>query len=433
MTSAHPPERPRLRVEQALRLLPDVDALDPLRAFLVAASRPGETGILTSERDSTVGKRYFELSELRARVPFAVSRMTEHFVALYEAAVAALEAEQRGDLAESVRALLRAGQREYTAGRTAEARRWYHHALRLAEELRDRRPEIETLRLLGDLESARGRWDHGGRHYQRSLALADAEHDGASAALACQSLGALALTRAEPLGAEAWYTRGLRYAEGQPKLVAELTLGLAEVARFREEPFVARVRLGRVHKTFEALADLRGLARVLICEGQLEAQAGRSAEAVRRFQEALALLARIPDSAMLEMAVRLELSQVYLAAGRLPDVEDEVRRAEEWAIAHNLNRDLARLYLIMGEVRTRQSDENGFVFFEKAIELARDLEPARELEGEAYLGYAVFCRTLGDREAAKAYAEQACTALETVGESRSLVRAHELMQELQHT
>src|SRR5213075_270726 len=62
-----------------------------------------------------------------------------------------------------------------------QAHAWYKQALGLAEQLRDRQPEMEALCNLGRLETARGYLDAGARAFQRSLALAEAEADNAHA------------------------------------------------------------------------------------------------------------------------------------------------------------------------------------------------------------------------------------------------------------
>ena len=112
--SDHPP----IRVERALALLPDLDVLAPLRSFVVSLSRGGR---LAAEPYRTVGKRTIHSTELRALIPRAVGRLADHLSLLYEAAIEALEAEERGDLSSSVHALLAAGEREEAAGRPEAA------------------------------------------------------------------------------------------------------------------------------------------------------------------------------------------------------------------------------------------------------------------------------------------------------------------------
>ena len=409
---------PPLRVEQALRLLPDVDALTPLRALLVSRSRARPS----AEPYRTVGKRFVQTTDLAELVPRAVARVSEHLAALYQAAVEGLEADQRDDLAAAVRALLRAGALEERVGRDTQAHAWYEHALGLAEGLRDRQPEIETLRHLGHLEATRGRFEDAARRYQRSLALAEAELDDAGIALACLGLGGVAQAQARWPGAASWYTRGLHHAEPDRGLTADLLFGLGDLAREREQFEVAEDHLGRAQAAFEDLGKVDGAARVLNAWGALEASRERRAEALRRYHEALARLQGAGRNAQLEMAIRLNLARLYLDWERLPDAEDEIRVAEEIAIVYNLTRQLARLYVVLGMVRAQQRDETGFVFFEKAIELCRGDEPLPRLEAEVYVEYALFRKALGEPDEARGYLERAREILEIVDHGALLAR-----------
>ena len=390
---------PSLRVERALQLLPDIDALVPLRAFLVSASRGGRT---VAEPYGTVGKRVVQPTDLRAFIPRAVSRLADHLSALYESAVDALEAEERGDLVGSINALIAAGEREERAGRPASARAWYAHALRIAEELRDRHPEIQALRRLGRLDASRGEFDLAGRFYQRGFALAEAEQDRQSAALACHGLGQIAAAQRQWAGAISWYTRGLQFVAEESPLAADLRLALAEVSRQQGETRAADDWLDQAQRLFRNIGEPEGMARALNARGQLDSDSGNRYRAFARYHEALAgLPAGLHPE--VEMEIRLNLANLHIAQGRLPDAEDEIRRAEELAIAHNLTRQLAQLYTVLGRVRGSQGDEAGFVFFEKAIELCRGREPEPDVEAAAYLEYAKFRRGLGELDECRAY------------------------------
>lgn len=417
---------PPLRVEQALRLLPDVDALMPLRAYLISSSRARAS----AEPHRTVGKRYVQPDDLRELVPEALARVKEHLEVLYQLAVQALEAEQRDDLPAAVRALLEAGEREEQVGRDKQARAWYDHALRVAEGLRERRPEMDALRRLGRIEASRGQLEAGARFYQRSYALAEAENDRASAAQACQGLGEILMAQGRWPGAESQFTRGLRFAENDTQRTGHLLLGLGEVARRRGQTETAAERLRRGRDLFEQSNDADGLVRALNALGLLEKDRGHNELALASFRDGLARLHEIGDHPRLEMQIRLNLCELYVDWGRLPDAEDEVRRAEEAAIQNNFTRQLARLYVIMGRVRGLQGDETGFVFFEKAIELAQGGDPSPRTEAEIYRAYAQFRRKLGDRDEATAYLERARELLEAVGDGARLAKIDEELSEL---
>src|SRR5437867_10996057 len=94
------------------------------------------------------------------------------------------------------------------------------------------------------------------------------------------------------------------------------------------------------------------------------------------YREALAWAQRAPRDAGLEVAIRLNLAELHLEAGRFLDGEEEMRRAEQVAIAANLTSRLVQIHMLMGKLRGRQLDEAGCVFFQQAVELCRTLEPA---------------------------------------------------------
>jgi tetratricopeptide (TPR) repeat protein len=429
-----------LRVEQALRLLPDVDGLAPLRAFVVSLSAArGPQAWTAAEPNRTIGKRALDPTELRARVPQVIARVTGRVGELYTAAVDALESERNGEFSKAVLSLLRAGQCEEQDGRFAQAEAWYQQALRIAEQLRDRGPEIETLAHLGRLQAARGYFEDGARAFQRSLALAEAEGGGdrVRAAAACRGLGDVLCAQTQWAGAEAWYTRGLQHAHDCPAQAAALWLGLGNTAHRRGQPATAADRLHRALEIYESLGDTAGTIGTLLARGALEAAQGRPAAVLATYREALGRLPVAGADPALEIAVRLRLADHYLDAGRLPDAEDEARRAEELAITHQLSRLLARVYVLMGRMRGRQGDENGFVFFEQAIELGRGGggaggggQPDGRLEADVYREYAIFRTALGDRHEARAYLSRARELLEPFGDAAALERIDEELRQL---
>jgi len=266
------PATTALRVEQALRLLPVVDDLAPLRGCVVSlsSSRSPEAWRAV-EPNRTVGKRSLDSTALRARIPQVLNRVMGRMAYLYDAAVDALESEQSGNLSQAVRALMRAGEFEEGDVRYMSAQAWYRQALDLAEQLRDRQPEMEALCHIGRLEATRGYLDAGARAFQRSLALAEAESDGEHAAGACKGLGDVLFAQSQWSGAEAWFARGLQYAESNRALAGPLSLALGQTAHRRGEYSAAAARLQRALDTFEALGDTAGFVRTLLARGLMEA------------------------------------------------------------------------------------------------------------------------------------------------------------------
>lgn len=417
---------PSLRVEKVLRLLPEVDAMAPLRTLLVSTSRAEGA----DEPHLTVGKRVVQSADLEELVPRALQRVSEHLSELFEAAITALEAEASGDTASAVRAFLRAGDRELAVGRESAARIWYEHALRIAEEARDRRPEIEALQQLGALEAALGARDRAARHYQRAFALAEAEGDDMRAASACLAMGTVALNRFNLQGAVSWFQRGLQHGDGNHALSGRLHLGLAEVARTRDDLDEAEQRVRLAETMLTDQADTGGMVAVLSARGRLESARGRYSESLARHREALAFARLDGRDARLELPVHLDICRLFMETDRLPDAEDEARRAEQMAVVHNETNELARIYVLMGGIRRLQRDESGFVFFEKAIELSQGGEPTPHLEADAYFDYAVFRESFGEHDEARAYLERSREILETLGDRPALARIDEMLRRL---
>ncbi|HEX4600989.1 MAG TPA: tetratricopeptide repeat protein [Gemmatimonadales bacterium] len=427
------PLLPPLRVEKAVELLPDVEALAPLRALLVSIARADERSRWSSSGPYlTLGKRGVEPDELRRSVPHVLHQVTDHVRSLYEAYVGALDAVQRGDVARAVAALLHAGRLEESVGRLAQSRAWYERARSLAATLPDRRPEVELLGSLGRVGLALGDAAEGARYFQRALALAEAEFDQAGAIAACEGLGDAALRQGEWAGAQAWYVRGLRLAEASDDArgVGRLERQLGAVARRQGDLVRAGNHLRRARERLEGAGAAEELAHVLNVQGQLDAQSGRHQAASAAYREALAWMQRAPRDLALELAIRLGLSELLLEATRYLEADEELRRAEQAAIAGNLTLPLVQIYTLMGKLRGAQDDETGFVFFEQAVELCRTLGQSLEAVAQVYFEYGLFRERLGQLEEARAYLERARGIFESLGEARGRDRVETELKKL---
>ena len=416
MTAPLPP----VRVEKALELMPELEALAPLRALLISIARPDERALWSSSGPYlTLGKRGVDPDELRRRLPQSMHRIAEHVHVLSKTYVEALEARQRGDVAGVVGALVRGGRLEEDVRRLPQAREWYELALRVAEGLQDRRPEVEALRALGYLCLRLGRYGEGARQFQRAFALAEAEFDQAGVIAACEGLGDVALAQGEWVGAQAWYGRGLRLAEASSDEgpMGRLERRLGVLARKQGDLATAGDFLRRARERFEAAGRADEMARVLDAQGQLDAQLGRHTAAAAAYREALAWAQRAPRGPGLELSIRLNLAELDLTMEHWLDAEAELRRAEQVAIAANLAGRLAQIYTLMGKLRGAQQDETGFVFFEQAIELARAVERSPTAEAQVYHAYGLFRNRLGQREEARAYLERARELFDSLGEA----------------
>jgi len=409
-----------VRVEQALRLLPNLEALMPLRGLLLSSARPDERVQWGSGGPYlTVGKRDVEPGELARSMGPVLAFVAEHITALYGAYVEALERQERNDAPGAVTAVVGAGRLEEKVGRLSQAQAWYEVALALAETLQDRRPEVETLLAIGNVCLTLGQYAEGARHYQRALVLAEAEFNQAGAVDASLGLGNAAFERAEWPGARAWYSRALRLTEAAND---RLRLGLIEhrlglLERRQGDLAAAGDHLRRARECFEQLNGEAALdlARVLDAQGELDAALGRPAPAAGAFREALAWVRRDRHDAGLDVTIRLHLAELLLDTGRWLEAEEEMRRAEQLAITSNQTRGLVRIYTLLGALRGRQGDETGFVFFEQAIALCRALESPPIDEARVYHAYGLFRQVCGGPDEARAYLERAALIFRSLG------------------
>jgi tetratricopeptide (TPR) repeat protein len=427
------PGRPAIRVEHALRILPDLEVLGPLRGLLISVARADDTAQWgPSGPYLTLGKRGVNPDDLRKEVPKAIERVSAHLGALFDLYIQALEGRQTRDGAATVNALLKAGTLEETVERLSQARAWYEVALSVSEELQDRRPEIETLRVLGHLGLRQGRYTLAGRAFQRSFVLAEAEFDQVGAIAACQGFGEVDMAQGEWRGARAWLARGLRLAEASED---EARLGaiehqMAELALREGNPSAAEEQIARAHMRFEKLNDALQMAQVLNTRGQLEAAINRDGRAEAAYRESLAWLQRAESNPGVEISVRLNMAELYLRTGRMLEAEKEARHAEEISMAQNIPRRLIQIYAVLGRLRGQQGDETGFVFFEQAVNLCRTMDCPPALEGDVYYEYGLFKGKLGQREESRAYLERAREIFESVGGASELAKVREELRRL---
>ena len=428
-----PPPPGTLRVEQALKLLPDLEVLSPLRALLLSTARTDERQVWASAGPyMTVGKRGVDTTELRRAMPQLLHRIGEHIGFLYQAYAAAIESQQAGDSATAVVTLLAAGEREEAAERLAAASTWYEAARPLAASLPARGPETDCLARLGRVCFLLGRYDDSARNWQRSLVLGEAEFDQSAATAASAGLGEVALARGEWAGANAWYQRGLRLAEaaGDVRSAGRLERRLGVLAHRRGDLAAAGDYLRQARERFEQVTEPAELARVLDSQGLLEASLGRQSAATAAYREALAWSLRAAHEPELEISIRHDLAALSLDTGRLLEAEEELRRAEEAAITRHRPGRLIRTYALMGRLRGLQKDETGFVFFEQAIGLCHALEHAASDEAAVYEEYGNFRMRLGQADEARAYLERARDLLEKLGQTGDLARVRQELEQL---
>ena len=414
-----------LRVERVLRLLPAIEAMEPLRSLLVSTPRADDQARWSSSGPYlTIGKHNVDVDALRQRVDSLVRRIGAHLTVLYDAYVRAVDALESGDGNVIVSALADGGAAEERANRVAQATAWYEVAFRVASELSDRGPEIEMLDRLGRIEHERARFDESARYHQRALVLCEATFDHAGAIRACIGLGHASLARDEPDGAHAWYLRALRQAESipNPEWIGTIERHLGEVAWRQGDATKARARLRRAREVLEPLSSPTELARVLAATARIESQVGNTDDAIAAGREALAWSEAPAADPLVRIDILLEMADVYASSGLLFDADNELRRAEELAIAKRLSDRLIDVYVAMGKVCAIRGDETGFVFFEQAADLCHALAPLTSREGRVYEEYGNFRIRFKEPEEGLAHLQRARQIFEAAGDRASLAR-----------
>jgi tetratricopeptide (TPR) repeat protein len=403
-----------VKVEQALRLLPDID-LAPLQSVLIASARAEGNDWSGAADYATLGKRDVSGSDVRAAMVQSLESTSRHYGDLYERYATALELLDKNDGPGAVTKFLENGESEQDFGRFAQADGWYHVARTVAEELPDRQPEVDALIASGQLAVMRGYYEKAARAFQRGLALA--EDDAAASAQAAKGLGDVALRQASWNGAQVWYSRALKLGEstGDRDLIAEIHHSKGELARRMDDLPAAREALTIARDAFETLGEARNIARVLTTIGLVETQAGDQPKAAAAFLEALAWARRGPTDQSLQGFIRLQMAKLHIGQQRFLEAEDELRRVESVAISTNHLRRLAHVYCLFGLSRGKQGEEAGFVFFEQALELARMLPQWPIVEARVRRDYASFRQQLGSPLEARAHLQRALEIFTQVG------------------
>ena len=113
--------------------------------------------------------------------------------------------------------------------------------------------------------------------------------------------------------------------------------------------------------------------------------------------------------------VRCNLGDVLLRRGRLFEAEEEARAAEEAAIVHGLIDDLVDVYLLLGGIARARAAEEGFVFYEQALNVCHERGLPRKQEAAVLHGYGLLHAACGRPAEARAYLDAAREIFASIG------------------
>jgi len=294
----------------------------------------------------------------------------------------------------------------------------FQQALELARRTAYPRGEMEALRNLASVRMAQRQWREAGVYSQAGLEQARALGDRFAEAILIHGLGYIASQQGNLQGARERYREALglwrQIAAPRQRVTTlqalghmEFELGDLQAARacFEESTTVHRT-VGNLHKLAE---DLQRLAMIDTRQGAVSA-------ARERLQESLAL-ARSIGAGDVAAGAQVDLGELLLRQGRLPEAEALFRAAREaWATggagaayeAAVVDISLARLLRERGELASAAA------LLESALDLFRQQE-RRDREALAW-------RELGWTRWAQGHLSTAATALEQAAALASAVQ-----------
>ncbi|HEX5727000.1 MAG TPA: tetratricopeptide repeat protein, partial [Longimicrobiaceae bacterium] len=362
----------RLKLDHALRALPEMADLAPLREALIGASREdGDRAWAASASYATLDTRLADPARVETQVRALAEQARERVEAVMRHSVQALRALEEGDTAAAARALVAAGEVEEEAGRPDEAERCYRAALALGRKPRDRAAEGLALRRLGRVARERGELDIALRFYRSGYDVALAQRDLEGAVVACQGLGNVYVDQGMWEDAREWYLRGTELLNGRPpsRLAWQLFSNLSVVARRKGELERSARWLDRAEAVVKALGDEQGVLPVENGRARLHVARGDLGEAEAAFRRSL----EGQGSPSLRGSVMVNLADCLLLRGKLRETETLARELEALAVAHRVTPLLLHVYRVLGAVARARGDGEGFLFYEQALELCREM------------------------------------------------------------
>ncbi|MGH9846430.1 MAG: tetratricopeptide repeat protein, partial [Blastocatellia bacterium] len=255
------------------------------------AAAPGElaefTRNLTTEKEwETAGLPLVEKQDRMASI--------RRLLADYET----LPATQR-DRRTEIRLLHRLGVLLYSQGEYEEALRHYQLALKLAEELSDRKGMATLLHQIGNLYSRRGDYDAALQQYQQSLAIEEKFGDRAGVAASLHQVGTIHQLRGEYDEALRQYQQSLAIEEkhGNRAGVATSLHQIGTIHQLRGEYDEALRQYQQSLAIWEKLGSRGGLGASLHQIGMIHQLRGEYDAALRQYQQSLAIREEIGDRA----------------------------------------------------------------------------------------------------------------------------------------
>jgi tetratricopeptide (TPR) repeat protein len=332
------------------------------------------------------------------------------------------------DVEGAARHLIALGEQHEASGRANGARQCYHAALRLTLPLPEKTAQILALRRLGRVALALGDVKDATAFYERSAELAHDTGDLPGEVIARTGAGNVSMYQGRWAEAEQAYLDALSLADQAGDLAlqrGQLYNNLANV----------HTRWGRLESAEEWLAKARALwdgmdsaadmAVWYLNLGHLREAQDRLPEARQAYEAGV----RLPISPIAQALIAADLADVCLRDGFVSQAEEIARVAEEHAIASRSPYTIGFMYRSLGNLARARGDDDGFIFFEKALQIARE-KGYPSLEADTLADYAELRRNAGGGEEAEAYLERARELFIQLGSPQSVADAEQALAEI---
>lgn len=422
-------------IEEFFTLLPELEELEVLRLRLVAGAVPDARRQWDSSSDySTIDRRIVTADSAERVLKESEDALHQQVTALHDDLRRVVRSFWSGEVEECVRSLLEMGSRIEQGGRTQKALQSYRIALSLALPLARKEPQIQALRRIARLMLSVGEFHEALSHYARSTELAADTGDLRGEVIGRTGTGNVRVWQGQWAEAERCYLEALQLARSAPDpsgLILEMgqlynNFGNLLVRQGRLEE--AEVWLDRASETWDAISSPPETAISLSTRAQLREGQGRQAEALALYEQALAM----PVTPALRAIIATDLANALLKEGKMADAVRVGREAEEHAIAARSPYTLGYMYQGRGRLASARGEEDGFIFFEKALQIARETGYPF-LEAETLLDYARLRLQSGGRDEARAYLEHARETFIQLGAVRLQADAEELLAGIDKT
>lgn len=419
-------------VEELLGLLPEVDELELLRLKIIGAAVPDpDKEWDSSSAYATVDKRIVSAADVDRVVQEAEESLRSYIASLYEGLRPVLRSYYAGNMDDAALRLVLLGEQLEGGGRLKSARQCYRSALALSLPLLDKSSQILALRRIGRVSLTLGEFQDAVSHYERSAQLARDAGEVRSEVVARTGYGNVLAWQGRWLDADRHYREALAILEAEdgsrPSVErAQLFNNLGNIDTWLERLDDAEAVLGQALEMWSTLPPSpQDMAICYINTAHLREHQGRLDEARAAYEHAFAL--PVPHS--LRSGIASDFAEMCLREGHVSQAQEWGRVAEEHAIRSGSAYMLGRMYQGRGNIARARGDEDGFTFFEKALEIAIE-KGYPFLEAEASRDYAELRRQSGGTEEAQAYLERARTLFQELGAVRELARVDAALAEL---